>query len=114
MKAKDTFPPPPVEGSELLVPITTWAEMFRETEVTGVEFEEFWDKQVNDGVAYFFSWLGEPRSTVLVVWDDERPTHIECRKGGDLLFSAAESDQIVAEVTYLFRKSGFWQNQVNH
>ena len=107
------FPPPPVEASELLVPITTWAEMFRETEFTGVKIDEFWYNCVEDGVAYFFSWRGEPRSTVLVIWDNERPTHIECRKSGELLASADESERIIAEVTQLFRNAGFWRDNVN-
>ena len=108
------FPPPPVEASDLLVPITTWPEMFRETEFTGVEFDEFWYDSVEDGTAYFFRWLGEPRSTVLVVWDDEKPTHIECRKCGDLLASVDEAERIIAEVTQLFRNAGFWRNHVKH
>lgn len=47
--------------------------MFREAAITGVEFDLFWYDSVEEGVAYLFSWLGEPRSTVLVVWNDERP-----------------------------------------
>jgi hypothetical protein len=113
-KMEGTFPPPPVEASELLVPITTWSEMFRETKFTGVKIDEFWYDSVEDGVAYFFSWLGEPRSTVLVIWDDERPTHIECRKVGGLLASVDESERIIAEVTQLFRNAGFWRDHVIH
>jgi hypothetical protein len=56
-RTDDTFPPPPVEGSELLVPITSWTEMFFETEITNVEFDEFWDNRVEEGVAYFFCWM---------------------------------------------------------
>jgi hypothetical protein len=113
-KLEGAFPPPPVEASNLLVPITTWSEMFRETELTGVEFDKFWYDSVEDGRAYFFRWLGEPRSTVLAVWNDERPTHIECRKNGDLLASADESERIIAEVTQLFRNAGFWREHVKH
>jgi len=101
------FPTPPFVGSELLVPITSWHEMHRETEVTKVEFDLFWYDSVNDGAAYFFRWLGEPRSTVLVVWNDAGPTHIECRKIGDLLASDTESAPIIAEVTQMFRSAGF-------
>lgn len=113
-KLEGAFPPPPVEASELLVPITTWAEMFRETEFTGVEFDEFWYDSVEDGMAYFFRWMGKPRSAVLVVWDAKRPTHIECRKGGDLLASADEAERIIAEVTLLFRNAGFWRYHLIH
>ena len=113
-KLEDTFPPPPVEGSEFLVPITTWSEMILETKCTGVIFDEFWYDSVEDGVAYFFRWLGAFRSTVLVVWDDERPTHIECRKSGDLLASTEESERIIAEVIQLFRNAGSWRNHVMH
>jgi hypothetical protein len=113
-KLEGAFPPPPVKASEFLLPITTWSEMFRETQFTGVEFDEFWYDSVEDGRAYFFRWLGESRSTVLVVWDAERPTHIECRKSGDLLASADEAERIIAEVTLLFRNAGFWRNHVIH
>jgi len=108
------FPPSPVVASELLVPITSWAAMFRETELTGVEFDEFWYGSVEDGVAYFFGWVGEPRSTVLVVWNDDEPTHIECRKSGDLLVTGAELEPILTEVTKLFRSAGFWSKNTNH
>ena len=106
-KMEGAFPTPPVEASELLVPITTWAEMFRETKLTGVDFDEFWYDSVEDGVAYFFRWMGQPRATVLVVWSKKKPTHIECRKSGDLLASADETERIIAEVTQLFSHSRF-------
>ena len=101
-KANAGFPPAPVAASEMLVPITSWAEMFRETAITSVEFDLFWHDSVEEGAAYFFSWRGEPRSTVLVVWNDEGPTHIECRKVGDLLASEMESLPIIEAVTRLF------------
>jgi hypothetical protein len=113
-KLEGIFPPPPVKASELLVPITTWPEIFREAEVTGIIFDEFWYNSVEDGVAYFFRWLGEPRSTVLVVWNDKMPTHIECRKRGALPTAADESERIIAEVTLLFRNAGFWHNHLMH
>jgi len=113
-KMEAAFPPPPVEASELLLPITTWPEIYREAAVTGIIFDEFWYDSVEDGVAYFFRWLGEPRATVLVVWNKESPTHIECRKIGDLPTSAAESERIIADVTQLFRNAGFWRNHLIH
>lgn len=113
-EAKVTFPPPPIAGSELLVPITSWPEMFRETEITGVEFDLFWYDSVEKGAAYFFSWLGEPRSTVLVVWNHEGPTHIECRMGNDLLATSTVCLPIIAEITQLFRGAGFWRENANH
>jgi len=88
--------------------------MFRETEVTGVEFDLFWYGAVQDRVAYFFSWFGHPRSTVLVVWTDEGPTHIECRKGNDLLISSTESAPIIADITHVFRRAGFGHGQASH
>ena len=110
----DAFPPPPVNGNDLLVPITTWVELFHETQVTGIELEEYWIEHVEVGVAYLFRWLGEPRATVLVVWNDEGPTHIECRTFGDSLVTAVESESIIAEVTKLFRDAGFWSKCLNH
>lgn len=114
MKVEDAFPPPPVKASEFLLPITTWSEMFRETQFTGVEFNEFWFDSVEDRNAYFFRWMGEPRATVLVVWDKKKPTHIECRKSGDLLASADETERIIAEVTHLYRTAGFWRDHGIH
>lgn len=108
------FPSPPVKGSKLLEPITTWPGIFHEAKVTGIIFDDFWHDSIEDGVAYFFRWLGEPRSTVLVIWDVEGPTHVECRKKGDIPVSTEESERIMAEVTLLFRKAGFWRNQVTH
>lgn len=113
-KAKAAFPPAPVAATELLIPITSWPEMHREAAVTGVEFDLFWYDSVEEGVAYFFSWMGEPRSTVLVVWNDEGPTHIECRKVGDLQASSTESQPIIAAVTHLFRSAGFWREKTSH
>jgi hypothetical protein len=113
-KGKRCFSAAPVQGTDHLVPITTWAEMFGETQVTGVVFDEFWYESVEEGVAYFFSWLGNPRSTVLVVWNEEEPTHIECRKVGDELASDTEAAPIHAEVIQLFRSAGFWESQTTH
>ena len=108
------FPPPPIQGTELLVPITSWPEMHSETQTTKVEFDLFWYDSVADGVAYFFRWLGEPRSTVLVVWNDEGPTHIESRKMGDVLLSGEDSANITAEVTSAFRTAGYWRHAADH
>jgi hypothetical protein len=47
-KLEGAFPPPPMEASKLLVPITAWSEMFLKTEFTGVEFDEFWYDSVED------------------------------------------------------------------
>jgi hypothetical protein len=88
--------------------------MLRERAVTSVEFDLFWYKAVENGVAYFFSWLGEPRSTVLVVWNDEKPTHIECRKVSDLEMSETETPPILTEITQMFRGAGFWRGETSH
>ena len=111
MKLDGAFPLPPIKGSNLLVPITTWVEMFHETQITGVEFDEFWYEKVEEGVAYFFKWHGKPRATVLVVWDEEGPTHIECRTLGDLFISEIEGVSIRAEVVKLFCNAGFWSGK---
>ena len=109
-----TFPRSPIQGGALLVPITSWPEMHEETKATKVEFDLFWYDSVADGVAYFFRWLGEPRSTVLVVWNDKGPTHIECRAVGDVLVSPHDSASIAAEVTVAFRAAGYWQHMAEH
>lgn len=108
------FPAPPIARSTLLVPIPSWAEMYWETQMTRVEFDLFWYDSVNDGVAYFFRWLGEPRCTVLVVWNDAGPTHIECRKVGDELASELEAALIVAEIKRLFDSNRCTPNESAH
>lgn len=108
------FPPPPIEATEFLTPVTSWEDMFIEMRTTSVDFDAFWDESVEDGVAYFFRWTGLPRATVLVVWDDEQPTHIECRTYGEVLLSGEQASEIVAEVVAQFCKSGFWRNESRH
>jgi hypothetical protein len=88
--------------------------MLRETAVTNVEFDLFWLESVEAGVAYFFSWLGEPRCTVLVVWNSEQPTHIECRRLNDIEVPATDSLPILLEITQAFRHAGFWHEEPIH
>jgi hypothetical protein len=71
--------------------------MYRETQVTGVEFDAFWLESANEGVACFFSWTGGVRATVLVVLDDEEILHLECRGEGDRLLSAEAVAPIALE-----------------
>lgn len=108
------LPPSPVAASELLAPITSWSDMVREAAITGVEFDLFWYESVEEGAAYFFRWLGQPRSTVLVVWEKDGPTHIECRKAGDQLLDPAESEPINAEIMRLFYEAGYCRNSTQH
>lgn len=100
------FPKPPIEGDHCLVPIRTWPEMLRETNTTGVEFDAYWLQAVEERVAYLFSWIREPRCTVLVVWGEDGVKHVECRKSGDLPLSATESREIAAHVEALFISAG--------
>ena len=113
-KSSGNFPTPPIPGDELLIPITSWEAMFAETQITGVEFEQFWFDSVEDEVAYFFSWLGKPRATVLIVWTDDGPTHIECRTFGDQEVADDESRAVIAVVIAQFRKAGYWPYLVTH
>jgi hypothetical protein len=103
--AVQPFPPPPIKGGRVLVPIRSWPEMYREMAVTGVEFDAHWYECVEDEVAYFFRWMGEPRSTVLVVWDDRGLTHVACRTLGDRLLTPKESKPIVNGITRAFRRA---------
>ena len=106
------FPPPPIAGDELLITITSWEALHVETRVTGIEFEQYWFDSVEDQVAYFFKWLGEPRSTVLVIWTVDGPTHIECRTFGDRELDRQESNAVIAAVIMHFRNAGYWPNLV--
>jgi hypothetical protein len=88
--------------------------MHQEVTDMAVEFNLFWYESVTDGIAYFFRWLSDPRCTVLVVWDDTGPTHVECRKRGDILACDDESAPILAEVVAAYCAVGHWQKQVTH
>jgi hypothetical protein len=100
-----SFPAPPVSESRLLVPIPSWQEMYDECKTTGVEYEEFWDESVGAEVAYFFRWMGEPRSTVLVVWDGFGVLHVESRTNRDMPVSVEEGRLIEQEVRAVFKGS---------
>ena len=104
-KQLDMFPPPPIVGSDQLVPITTKTGMLEEMLVSGAEFDDFWNESVEENVAYFFKWLGEFRATVLVVWGDEGPTHIESVKAGSLSLTDEERQSVRDEVTRLFQEA---------
>ena len=103
----NSFPDCPIKGTARLVPIASWIEMHREVKARRVEYEQFWDEAVHDGVAYFFRWLGEPRATVLAIWQDKRLTHAEGRKSGDTALTAGEATPIIAELVRAFADAGF-------
>jgi hypothetical protein len=88
-KVVPTLPSPPISGSELLVPITSWEGLFRETLDTGGGFGTFLCRWVLDGVAYFLQWFGQPMCTVLAIWNDSGLTHVESR--GSRLLSSGEA-----------------------
>ena len=101
------FPPCPIKGTERLAPLASWLQINHELKTTGVEYEQFWDEAVHEGVAYFFQWVGHPRATVLAIWQQRRLTHVEARKAKDEPLSQAEAEPIIAEVVHAFEKAGF-------
>lgn len=113
-EAEYFFPPAPIEGTSCLIPITSWAEMYAEILITGVVFDEFWYESIQDEVAYFFKWIGEPRATILVVWEDDHPTHIECRTIGDEEIPACYTTEIVSDVVAQFCRAGYWLHETRH
>jgi len=108
------FPPHPVESGSALVPIKSWADMFLETEVTGIEFDAFWYRIVEGGAGCYFRRMGVPRCTVLVLWNVDGPELIECRASGNRLLAAPEDDSIVAQVTQLFLAAGYFGAYPRH
>ena len=94
----DPFAFPPLQPSASLNPIRTWEAMYREVQITGVEFDAFWYECVSEGVVCFFSWTGGPRATVLVVLGDDRILHLECRGEGDYCLSAEAAAPIALEL----------------
>jgi hypothetical protein len=113
-KSSGDFPPPPIPGNDLLIPITSWEAMYADTQVTGVVFEQFWYDSVQEGVAYFFRWQGEPRATVLIVWTDEGLTHIESRTFDDQEITGDDSKAVIASIIVQFREAGYWPDMVTH
>lgn len=103
----EPWPPPPIPTFSPLFPITSWAEMHAETLATGVEFDNFWLESVDAGVAYFFRWLGEPRATVLAIWEGRNLTLVEYRGVGDRDLKPEESLGIVEAVHQAFRNAAF-------
>ena len=85
--------------------------MVCEARITGVEFDQFWYESVKDHVAYFFRWLGAPRSSVLVVFSDESLYHLECRTLGDQLVPRMKAEPIITEVVKRFQGAGFWRDR---
>ncbi len=81
--------------------------MHEERKALKVEYGTFWDDSVHAGVAYFFRWLGEPRATVLAVYNGKELTHVEGRKVGDLELSSSEALTITREVVSEFKRHGF-------
>lgn len=100
------FPPSPVAGTAFLRPLRSWREVYEENKVTETEFDAFWYQSVIDGIAYFYSWLGEPRATVLVVRDNAGGLFVECRTVGDRHLSSDESAPIVEHVTKAYSTIG--------
>jgi hypothetical protein len=107
LSAAASWPPSPIQGTELLVPITSWEMMLDETKITGVEFDGFWLDNVESGVAYFFRWLGEPRATVLAIWDGKDLKHLECRGVGDTELERPDSADVVQSAYAQFSRAGF-------
>lgn len=75
-----------------------WAE----ARVTGVQFDAFWDACVFDEIAYFFSWFGSVRSTVLVVFEVDSPIYVEVRRAHDIEVVGQAAEPPICEVLRLF------------
>lgn len=81
--------------------------MWEETRTTNVEFDAYWLDHVESGAAYFFRWMGQPRATVLAIWDDHGLHVVECRGKGDRELTAEESREVITEVHRQFADEGF-------
>lgn len=101
------FPPSPVPPSPVLRPLDAWICVYEECRAMGVAFDAFWYEAVAEGVCYFYRWLGHPRASVLVVFDEKLVKHIECRRKDGAELSADESAPIVAHVAQAFAKAGY-------
>ena len=101
------FPAWALDRTDDLVSIASWRDLHAETEVTGVEIDQFWCESIDDGVAYFFKWLGEPRATVLAVAGEQSLTFVECRQSWDKPVGQLAATEVVSTVVKAFGRAGF-------
>lgn len=93
----------------MLRPLVSHDELKAEAKVTGIAVERFWINRVSDGVAYFYSWHGEPRSTILVVHEprEREVPFIEVRTFGDMPVEGPHFRQIAESVSSVYSAAGY-------
>jgi hypothetical protein len=103
-----SFPPPPVRGSDLLVPLLSPEDMARDAMEMNIPYEPWDDEEVRAHVAYFFSWRGIERATVLTVFvPNKELTNFECQAYSEASVMPSTLKAIHDTVTKLFRAAGF-------
>ncbi len=100
------FPESPLRPHPLLTPLGSVSAIAEDAEKMNIAFETLWIENVYEGVAYFFSWRGEPRATVLIVVNDDRVTHVECQGQGGRKIESNEFQPIGAVLQTLCRHAG--------
>src|SRR5258708_17354727 len=77
-----SFPVSPIRLHPLLKPLNSVSAIAEDAEEMNIAFETLWIENVYESVAYFFSWRGDPRATVLLVIDGNSIAHVECQGAG--------------------------------
>lgn len=105
------FPTSPLPPHRLLIPLESLEAVFDESVEMQIEFERIWIEHICEGVAYLFSWRGEPRATVLVVMDGNEITHVEVQSRGGSRIEGDGFRPIASVLEELCHRAGFrlWQ-----
>jgi hypothetical protein len=73
------FPPPPINGTDLIVPILSAEDLLNAHKEMEIEFDNFWMLNVLSWKAtYFFKSRGEVCALVLTVLNGRNLTHVAC------------------------------------
>ena len=109
------FPVPPIRFHPLLRPLNSVSAIAEDAEEIGIAFEALWIENVYEEVAYFFSWCGEPRATLLVVINGNAVSHVECQGMGGRKIEGDEFQPIGRVLQELCREGGFrlWERSTS-
>jgi hypothetical protein len=103
-----SFPVPPIQGTDLLIPIASAEDLLREHKEMEIVFDNCWMSGVISwNTAYFFRWSGEIPAVVLVIFERNRLTHIECLTRGGSPVPTPQRSTILSSVVQSFEDEGY-------
>ena len=103
-----SFPVPPIQGTDLLIPVASAEDLLREHKEMEIVLDNFWMLSVtNWKTAYFFRWRGEISALVFVIFGRNRLTHIECVTRGGSPVPTPQRSTILSSVVQSFEDEGY-------